>query len=130
MGWQGVRIFSRSLRYRHQTVPLADGMVQTVLIGREKGIDVRIALDAVHAVRTSACDVVLIFSQDQDLAELADEVRLIARDQQRWVKIASAFPFSPTVRNRRGIERTDWIRIDRATYDRCLDPRDYRPPRP
>jgi hypothetical protein len=43
------------------------------------------------------------------------------------VKIANAFPFSPTTTNRRGINKTDWIRINRATYDTCLDPRDYRP---
>jgi len=33
----------------------------------------------------------------------------------------------PTVSNKRGINHTDWIRIDRATYDACLDSRDYRP---
>jgi hypothetical protein len=27
----------------------------------------------------------------------------------------------------RGINGTDWIKIDRATYDACLDARDYRP---
>ena len=27
----------------------------------------------------------------------------------------------------RGINGTDWIRIDRATYDACIDPNDYRP---
>ncbi len=26
-----------------------------------------------------------------------------------------------------GIYRTDWVKIDRATYDSCIDPRDYRP---
>lgn len=25
-----------------------------------------------------------------------------------------------------GIDRTDWIRIDGAAYDQCLDPLDYR----
>ena len=73
------------------------------------------------------CDVLLIFSQDQDLSEVADEIRRIARAQGRWLKIASAFPFSPTSRNMRGINGTDWIKIDRATYDQCLDKRDYRP---
>ena len=29
-------------------------------------------------------------------------------------------------RNRRGINKTDWIRIDRELYDQCLDRRDYR----
>ena len=40
--------------------------------------------------------------------------------------MASAFPFSPASPNRRGINGTDWIKIDRATYDACLDPNDYR----
>jgi hypothetical protein len=74
-------------------------------------------------------DVALVFSQDQDLSEVAEEVRTIAREQDRWLKIASAFPLSPTSRNRRGINKTDWIPIDRATYDSCLDRRDYRPPK-
>ena len=56
-----------------------------------------------------------------------EEIRAIVREQGRWIKLACAFPFSPTTRNRRGIEKTDWIRIDRATYDACLDRRDYRP---
>ena len=30
----------------------------------------------------------------------------------------------------RGIDKTDWIRIDRATYDACLDRRNYRPRTP
>jgi len=39
---------------------------------------------------------------------VAMEIREIAKEQNRWIKIASAFPYSPTTRNRRGIERTDW----------------------
>src|SRR3989454_7286028 len=73
-----------------------------------------------------AYDVGLVLSQDQDLSEVADEIRAIAREQNRWIKIACAFHSSPTSRNRRGIDKTDWIRIDRATYDACLDRRDYR----
>ncbi|MBU4306855.1 MAG: hypothetical protein L6428_05305 [Candidatus Aminicenantes bacterium] len=63
-------------------------------------------------------------------AEVADEVRKIAQSQDRWLKIASAFPSSPTSRNTRGINKTDWIKIDRALYDSCLDPLDYRPKNP
>jgi hypothetical protein len=72
-------------------------------------------------------DVALIFSQDQDLSEVAQEIRTISQEQDRWIKVACAFPSSPTTLNRRGIEKTDWILIDRATYDSCLDKRDYRP---
>jgi len=68
----------------------------------------------------------VLFSQDQDLSEVAEEIRVIAREQRRWIKVASAFPLSPTTRNRRGIDKTDWTWIDRDTYDACVDTRDYR----
>jgi uncharacterized LabA/DUF88 family protein len=127
MGKQGIKVFSRPLRYRNETIKLPDGTTHTFLVGQEKGVDIRIALDIVRAVRLNECDVALVFSQDQDLSEVADEVRTIAKEHGRWVKIASAFPFSPTTHNKRGVNSTDWIRIDRATYDACLDPHDYRP---
>jgi uncharacterized LabA/DUF88 family protein len=126
MGTRGVRTFSRPLRYRNQVVTLKDGTTTTTLVGQEKGIDVRIALDVVRLARQNAYDVALLFSQDQDLSEVADEVRAISRDENRWIKIASAFPISPASRNRRGVNKTDWLPIDRATYDACLDPNDYR----
>lgn len=127
ISWQGVHIYSRSLRYRNKTVRLPDGTTHTFLAGEEKGIDVRLALDVIRMAHRKEYDVAVILSQDQDLSEVAEEIRAIAREQDRWIKIACAFPFSPTTRNRRGIEKTDWIRIDRATYDACLDRRDYRP---
>ncbi|HMD85705.1 MAG TPA: NYN domain-containing protein [Terriglobia bacterium] len=129
MGTRGVRTFSRSLRYRNQTVPLPGGGTTTILVGEEKGIDVRLALDAVRMARENGYDVALIFSQDQDLSEAADEVKAISVQQGRWIKVACAFPVSPTAENRRGINGTEWITIDRATYDACLDPNDYRPKR-
>lgn len=129
MGREGVVTFSRSLRYRNQAIKLPDGSTHTSLVGQEKGIDVRIALDIVRLANRRAYDVGLIFSQDQDLSEAADEVRAVATQQGRWIKLASAFPSSPTSRNSRGINKTDWIRLDRAFYDGCLDPRDYRPKR-
>lgn len=127
MGRRDVTVFSRSLRYRNKTISLPDGGEHSFLVGQEKGIDIRIALDVVRAARRSECDVAVVFSQDQDMSEVADEVRSIAREQKRWFKIASAYPCSPTSQNRRGVNKTDWIRIDRALYDQCLDPADYRP---
>jgi len=129
MGRQGIAVYSRPLRYRNRVVRLPDGTEHTYLAGEEKGIDVRIALDVIRMAHRREYDVALIMSQDQDLSEVAEEIRTIAREQNRWIKIACAFPFSPTTRNRRGIDKTDWIRIDRATYDACLDRRDYRPKR-
>lgn len=106
---------------------LPDGSEHSFLAGEEKGVDVRIAIDVIRTAHRREYDVALIFSQDQDLSEAAAEIRAIAQEQGRWIKIACAFPSSPTARNRRGIEKTDWIPIDRATYDACLDRRDYRP---
>ncbi|HXF55403.1 MAG TPA: NYN domain-containing protein [Hyphomicrobiaceae bacterium] len=127
MGREGVHVFTRPLRYRNRQVRMPDGSVHTFLDGDEKGIDVRIALDIIRLAHQNKFDVALVFSRDQDLSEVADEVRVIAREQQRWIKIASAYPYSPAVRNARGINKADWIAIDRATYDACLDRRDYRP---
>jgi len=127
MGTRGITVFRRALRYRNQTVKLPGDGSHTFLVAQEKGIDIRIALDIVHATRANLCDVALVFSQDQDLSEVADEVRAISSAQDRWFKIASAYPVSPTITNRRGVNKTDWIQIDRATYDACIDPADYRP---
>ncbi len=127
MGRQGIAVYSRTLRYRNQRVTLPDGSVHTFLAGEEKGIDVRIAIDVIRLAHRNEYDVALIFSQDQDLSEVAEEVRVIAREQNRWIKVACAFPVSPTRPKQRGIDKTDWIRLDRATYDACIDPNDYRP---
>ncbi|MFI5341433.1 MAG: NYN domain-containing protein [Candidatus Methylomirabilales bacterium] len=129
LGRQGVTVYSRPLRYRNRRIRLPDGTEHTYLAGEEKGIDVRIALDVVRMAHWGEYDVALVFSQDQDLSEVAEEVRTIAKEHDRWLKIACAYPLSPTTRNRRGINKTDWIPIDRAMYDLCLDLRDYRPPK-
>lgn len=126
MSRQGVHTYSRPLRYRNRRVKLPDGSEHTYLAGEEKGIDVRIAIDVIRMAHRQEYDVALIFSQDQDLSEAATEIRAISREQDRWIKIASAFPTSLLAHNTRGIERTDWIPIERATYDACVDRRDYR----
>ena len=134
MGTRGIRTFSRSLRYRNQTVPLPGGGTTTVLVGEEKGIDVRLALDVVRMARENLYDVALIFSQDQDLSEAADEVKAISVQQGRWIKVACAFPVSPTAENRRAaLPRTgdrDSARgvSGRATRNGTAAPRSPSPP--
>ncbi len=127
LGRQDVHTYSRPLRYRNKRVTLPDGTEHTFLTGEEKGIDVPIAIDVIRMGHHNEYDVALIFSQDQDLSEVADEIRTIGREQNRWIKVACAFPSSPTSINKRGINKTDWIQIDRGMYDACLDRRDYRP---
>ncbi|CAN5525047.1 hypothetical protein BH20VER3_BH20VER3_00030 [soil metagenome] len=127
MGRDQVTVFSRPLRYGNQTIRLPDGKPHTFLVGSEKGTDVRLAIDIIRLAHRGVFDVALVFSQDQDLSEVADEIRIVAGEQNRWIKMASAFPTSPAFKNTKGICRTDWIQIDRAAYDSCVDPRDYRP---
>ena len=91
----------------------------------EKGIDVRIAVDVIRLALKKEFDVALIFSQDQDLAEVAREIPVIAREQDRWIHTASAYPYSDDTENPRGIDNTTWIKIDKTTYDKCIDLRDY-----
>ena len=123
---EGVVVTARPLRRRRRRARLDDGEAVELTVLEEKGIDVRIALDVVRAVLAGSCDVVLLFSQDQDFAELADEVRAITREQQRWIRIASAYPVGPGTRNARGVECTDWIPIDRATYAASMETREAR----
>ena len=113
-----VHVVTRPLRYTEEL--LDDGTYQ--YIPREKGIDVRIAIDVLTFADRKAFDVGLIFSQDQDLAELVPEILTFAKRQSRWIKLASAFPVGSGTENLRGIRNTDWIQIDKATYDMCLDP--------
>jgi|GEM_PF-1962029 len=88
----GVVVTSRPLRRRRRRARLDSGETVAFTVLEEKGIDVRIALDAIGLVLAGSCDVVLLFSQDQDFVELADEIRLIAKRERRWIKIASAYP--------------------------------------
>jgi len=126
MGRENVHVYTRPLRYRNKTVRLPDGTTHSFLDGDEKGIDVRLALDVIRLAHEAAYDVALLFCRDQDLSEVAEEIRWMADAQKRWIKMASAYPFSPAFKVR-GIDKTDWIPIPRATCDSCLDARDYRP---
>jgi uncharacterized LabA/DUF88 family protein len=100
MGRLGIKIFSRSLRYHNEewSCPSCN-KIHTSLVGHEKGLDVRIALDVIRLAHEKMYDVAVIFSQDQDLSEVADEVQRISIEQNRSIKIASVFPASPTSKN-------------------------------
>jgi uncharacterized LabA/DUF88 family protein len=128
MGRQGVALFSRPIRYHEKEIFCSDGRMEKITFPVEKGVDVRLAIDLIRLAFANRFDIAVIFSQDQDYSEAAKEIRAIAKATKRWIKIVSAFPISPHSKNKRGIEFTDWIPIDRATYDQCIDPLDYRYP--
>jgi len=134
LGRQGVRTVHRVLKYSNQPVEVTKGQFKKVRIGREKGIDVRIALDLVRLARQAAFDVAIVFSQDQDLAEAVSDVKAISTELDRWIRVESAFPYDaavsatlPKPMNSRGINGAAWLPIDKSTFDACIDPTDYRP---
>ena len=122
----GIHVTSRPLRYHIKEVQLPDGTRDNIDVAQEKGIDLRLGLDVVRLARQGQLDVAVIFSQDQDLAEVATEIRSISRSEKRWLKIVSAYPAGPRASATKGIDKTDWFPMDRTFYDSCLDSRDYR----
>lgn len=122
----GILVESRPVRYRSEEVILPDGTKKHIETAQEKGIDIRIALDIIRLTLSRQLDVAVIFSQDQDLAEVVKEVKEIAKSQDRWVKVASAFPCGPKATSPRGINGSEWIKIDEQNYNSCLDNKDYR----
>lgn len=119
----GVLVETRKLHYHTESLP--DGTIKTV--PQEKGIDIRIALDLVRCTRKKEFDVAIIFSQDQDLAEAVKEALDIAHEQERQIKIISAYPKSDRATASRGIDKTQWYQFDEPFYRACIDPHDYRP---
>jgi uncharacterized LabA/DUF88 family protein len=123
----GIVVTTRPLRYRKQEAYDENGALKTITVPQEKGVDVRLALDVVKAARRRQFDVAVIYSQDQDLCEVVEEIKEIANEQGRRIVVACAFPSGPNATAGRGIDRTDWVRMTQTFYDACLDPRDYRP---
>jgi hypothetical protein len=128
----GVEVTTRDLRYLTETDPGSPGGVR-VLSAREKGIDLRIALDVMAAARRPDCANILIVSRDQDFREVITDVRLMCDFARRDIGLWSAYP---EVRDgpafNRGVDGTRELRISRRDYDQLRDRADYRlsPARP
>lgn len=126
-GRTGVHVERRNLKRRELTITL-EGIVyftHTVLRLQEKGIDLKLGLDLVRCAREKAYDVAILFSQDGDLVEAVEEVHRVAVEQNRWIQVECAYPYTPTG-DCRPINRTVTRQITRAIYDACIDPTDYR----
>jgi hypothetical protein len=72
-------------------------------------------------------DAVFIFSQDQDLSEAVREIKDMAKHQGMHIKVYSVFPTSDSASALKGLAGAIPVPMDKAFYDSCLDPRDYRP---
>jgi len=127
----GIRVVTRTLRYGPGLVLMKSGSIDTVPIGREKGIDLRIALDLLRLARHGEFDVALIFSQDSDLAEVVQEIGELRQELNRWIVVDCAYPYDPdSPAHSHGIPGARPLPFNKALYDTCIDPVDYFPPPP
>ena len=124
--WHG--FWSNKLRMmRNRGVFIYTGRVGSG--GQEKGVDVSLALDLIEATYEQRYEVAIIVSQDWDFGPAVQFAKRIALTQGRALTFESAFPLG-SGRSRRGVPGTTWVHIDKTTYDKCLDLRDYRVDKP
>lgn len=83
------------------------------MIGEEKMVDFRIAIDLIRLAREAAFDRAVLFTQDQDQVEAVKEAKSIVQSQNRNVEFFSAFPAGG--RNSVGVNGTQAILIDEAS---------------
>lgn len=87
-------------------------------VRKEKGVDVRIAIDVTILVLQDKLDVAVIFSQDSDFRDLVEYADVIGEQLKRRILIASAFPSTGT---EHGIGGTMFIPIDKDIYVFCQE---------
>lgn len=122
------KFWTNKLRYlQNKGIHIYKGRISPV--GKEKGVDVSLAIDLIQLTYEQLFDVAILVSQDWDFGPAIKLARMLAREQGRTLTVESAFPVGPGTVNRRGLPGTNWILIEKNLYDRCIDPRDYRSPR-
>jgi hypothetical protein len=68
-------------------------------------------------------DVVLLFSKENKYIELVNQIKKLAREEDRWIKIVSVFPYQEGLGKKgyAGINYTDWMPINANTYRACSE---------
>ncbi len=114
------------LRLSHSRTPhrRRDGSYDATGQGREKSVDVRIAIDLTRLGVKGLYDVAIVISEDSDLDEAVKDVYAL-RDEERWIAVENALPWSPQ-------SHTRWLpsakrrrRIDQQMFDIVRDDASY-----
>lgn len=71
---------------------------------REKGIDVRLAIDMVRFGRKGLFDVAIVVTEDSDIDEAVQDLYDL-RDHERWLAVENALPHSKRV----GVRNPRWL---------------------
>jgi uncharacterized LabA/DUF88 family protein len=123
----GVNVYYRFLKYADYKKQTSSGDFETITKPREKGVDIKLAIDLIKFARKGMYDIAIIFSQDTDLNEAVNEIYEIRKEFNRWIRLECAFPHSEEMKKQRGLDNTQWRPITKELYDQCIDERDYRP---
>jgi hypothetical protein len=87
---------------------------------------VSLAIDLIRMTYEQAYEAAIIISQDADFGPAVKLAKEIAKAQGRYLYFESAFAAGGNATYDRGVPGTFWVAIDKAMYDTCLDPTDYR----
>lgn len=130
----GVWTFSRPLKYSPQWVKNRKDGPEFIEIqqGREKGVDVRLALDLVRLAVEGEYDVGVVVSTDTDLDEAIQDVYELRERAGKWLAIENAvcvLPVDPLTGRRPPYKRLNsagrLLHIDKQIFNQIRDDTDY-----
>ncbi len=126
--------FARPLKYSSQWVKNRDEKPAFIKIikGREKGVDVRLALDLIWLALADEFDVAVVVSTDTDLDEAIKDVLKLREVTGRWLAVENAIcvgPVNPVTDRRPPYKRLSsagrLLHIDQEIFDQIRDDTDY-----
>jgi len=106
------------------TASVAPGVTvqaQQVLVGREKGIDTRLALDLIRLAVDNVYDVAVVVSGDSDIDEAVQEVLDLRTALARWIAVENGVPVMPGRRYVRLASCTWATFIGKAMFTKVMD---------
>lgn len=130
----GVWTFSRPLKYSLRWVKNRNDAPEFIEIqqGREKGVDVRLALDLVRLAVEGEYDVGVVVSTDTDLDEAIRDVYELRQQTGKWLAVENAvcvLPVDPITGRRPPYKRLSsasrLLHIDQQIFDQIRDDTDY-----
>ena len=93
-----------------------------VCVRSEHDVFATMAMEMVSDFLQGNMDVIVIFSNERKYGVIVDYLRFLARKQDRYLKIVSAYPYTYEAHGKQaGIDRTDWLRIDGEVMRTCTD---------
>jgi len=134
MKLEGVWVFSRPLKYTREYVEERNnpGVFKKIWKGREKGVDVRLALDLVMMAVEDRYDVAVVVSTDTDIDEAIEEVLHLRTRLGRWLAVENAVcvpPQDPITGRRPPFKRLKnagrLLYIDEELFRKVVDMTDY-----